>query len=311
MALTYASLGAIATNTIDKTMTDNVYSATPVLKRLSDKSKKLDGGLKIQVPVISSVTGAGGSFSDLDALTITRTDNFSAAVYNWKQYYEPIRISQSDVAVTSGDAGKLDLVAQKIKVAQSNFAENLSVGLFSDGTGNSSKDITGFAAMISATSTYGGIAVADMASWAAQVLTNATDRALTLALIQQLDGACTDGKDAPSMFVSRQNVFNEAYNLFTAFQRIESEEMGKLGFKSLMLNGKVLVVDAHAPAQSILAINEEYVNLYVHKDHNMRKEHHSSLETSDSMLTKVFWMGNLGCSQRRRQGVLNKIAVAP
>lgn len=310
MALTYAQLSAIAVNTIEKTLVDNVYSATPTLKRLSDKSKKLGGGLKIQVPVISSTTGAGGSFSDLDTLTVARTDNMSAAVYDWKQYYEPVRVSQADIAKTTGDAGKLDLVASKIKIAESNFAENLSVGIFSDGTGNSSKDITGFAAMISASSTYGGIAVADMSAWAAQVLTNATDRALTLALLQKLDGQCTDGKDGPSLFISKQNVYDEAYNLFTAFQRIESEEMGKLGFKSLMINGKPLVVDAHAPAQSILAINEEYVNLYIHKDHNMRKEHHSSLETSDSMLTKIFWMGNLGCSQRRRQGVLNKIQVA-
>lgn len=311
MALTYAQLGAIATNTIDKSLTDNVYSATPVLKRLTDKAKKIDGGLKIQVPVISSTTGAGGSFSDLDALTITRTDNMSAAVYDWKQYYEPVRISQYDIAVTSGDAGKLDLVASKIKIAQSNFAENLSTGIFSDGTGNSNKVITGFAAMMSASSTYGGIAPADMATWAAKVLGNSgTDRALTLALIQQLDGQCTDGKDAPSLFVSQQAVFDEAYALFTAFQRIESEEMGKLGFKSLMVNGKPLVVDSHAPAKSILAVNEEYVNLYIHKDHNMRKEHHSALESSDSMLTKVFWMGNLGCSQRRRQGILKDIATA-
>jgi hypothetical protein len=92
MALTYAQLSAIATNAIDKTLTDNVYSATPVLKRLTDKAKKIDGGLKIQVPVISSTTGAGGAFSDLDALTVTRTDNMSAAVYDWKQYYEPVRI---------------------------------------------------------------------------------------------------------------------------------------------------------------------------------------------------------------------------
>ena len=311
MALTYAQLNAIAVNAIEKTLTDNVYSATPVLKRLSDKAKKMDGGLQIQVPVISSTTGAGGSFSDLDTLTISRTDNMSAAVYNWKQYYEPVRISQLDVAKTSGDAGKLDLVASKIKIAEANFAENLSTGIFSDGTGNSGKDITGFAAMISASSTYGGIAVADMSSWAAQVLSNSgTDRALTLALLQQLDGSCTDGKDAPTLFIAKQNVYNEAYALFTPFQRIESEEMGKLGFKSLMINGKPLVVDSHAPAKSILAINEEYVNLYIHKDHNMRKEHHASLESSDSMLTKIFWMGNLGCSQRRRQGKLADIQVA-
>lgn len=311
MALTYAQLSAIAQNAIDKNLTDNVYSSTPVLKRLTDKAKKIGGGLAIQVPVISSTTGAGGSYSDLDTLTISRTDNMSAAVYDWKQYYEPVRVSRLDLAKTSGDAGKLDLVASKIKIGESNFAENLSVGVFSDGTGNTNKVITGFAAMIASSGTYGGIAPADMATWVSSVLLNSgTDRALTLALIQQLMGSVTDGKDAPTLLVSRQNVFDEAYNLFTAFQRIESEEMGKLGFKSLMINGVPLVVDSHAPAKSILAINEEYAGLTIHKDNNMRKEHHASLETTDSMLTKIFWMGNLTCSQRRRQGRLGDIQVA-
>jgi hypothetical protein len=311
MALTYGQLSAIAQNTIDKTLTDNVYSATPVLKRFTDKAKKVAGGLAIQVPVISSVTGAGGAYSDLDTLTISRTDNMSAAVYDWKQYYEPIRVSRLDLAKCSGDAAKLDLVASKIKIGESNFAENLSDGLFSDGTGSSGKVITGFEAMVAASGTYGGIAPADMASWVASVKANGgTDRALTLALIQSLIGSVSDGKDAPTLLVSLQNVFDEAYNLFTAFQRIESEEMGKLGFKSLMINGIPLVVDSHAPTNTMYALNENYAQLVIHKDNNMRKEHHASLETTDSMLTKIFWMGNLTCSQRRRQGKLEDIQVA-
>jgi hypothetical protein len=313
MALTYTQLSAIAQNTIDNTLTDNVYSATPVLKRFSDKSKKVAGGLKIQVPVISSVTGAGGAFSDLDTLTVTRTDNMSAAVYDWKQYYEPIRVSNLDLAKCSGDAAKLDLVASKIKIGEMNFAENLSAGLFSDGTGSSAKVITGFAAMIAGSGTYGGIAPTDLASWIAQVkqgATPGTPEALTLARIQALIGACTNGKDRPSLLVSKQNVFDEAYSLFTPNQRFESEDVLKAGFKSLMINGIPLVVDSHAPDESMYAINEEYAQLFVHKDNNMRKEHHQSLETSDSMLTKIFWMGNLGCSQRRTHGVLQDIEVA-
>lgn len=310
MALTYNQLTAIAQNAIEKTLTNNIYSSTPILKRFSDKSQKKSGGLAIQVPIISSAATGGGSYNDLDTLTIAKSDNMSGAVYDWKQYFEPVRVSRLDLAKTSGDAGKLDLIASKIKIAESNMSENLSVGIFGDGSGNSGKDMTGFAAMLSASSTYGGIAVADLATWAAKVLTAGADRALTLALIQQLDGACSDGKETLSLFVSRQNVYDEAYNLFTAFQRIESEEIGKLGFKSLVVNGKPLVVDSHAPAQTIIGLNEEYVNLFIHKDNNMRKEHHSSLETTDSMLTKIFWMGNLGCSQRRRQGLINKIIVA-
>lgn len=311
MALTYGQLSAIAQNAIEKTLTDNVYSATPVLKRLSDKKKKLSGGLQIQVPVISSESSGGGAYSDLDTLTISRTDNISAAVYDWKQYYEPVRVSRLDLAKCSGDAAKLDLIASKIKIAEKALAENLSDGIFGDGTGFTNKAITGFGAMISASSTYGGIAVADMATWASTVLANgAVNRALTLALVQQLDGSCTDGKEAPTLFISQQGVYDEAYNLFTAYQRIESEEIGKLGFKSLMLNGKPLVVDSHAPANAMLAINEDFVNLYVHKDNDMRKEHHQSLETTDSMLTKIFWMGNIGCSQRRRHGRLSDITTA-
>jgi hypothetical protein len=148
--------------------------------------------------------------------------------------------------------------------------------------------------MIAASGVYGGVNPSDMATWVATVLANAgTARALTLPLLQQLIGSVTDGKDAPSVLVAKQNVYDEAYNLFTAFQRIESEEMGKLGFKSLMVNGIPLVVDSHAPAGSVLAINEDYVKLYIHSAHNMRKEHHSALETSDSMLTKVSGWGTL------------------
>lgn len=310
MALTYSQLNAIAQNVIDKKLTDNVYNATPILKRFSDKSKKVSGGLQIQVPVISSAATGGGAYSDLDTLTITKTDNISAAVYDWKQYYEPVRVSRLDLAKTSGDSAKLDLIASKIKIAESNMADNLSVGIFGDGTGDSGKRITGFGAMISTTTTYGGIAVADMAKWKANVLTNGAPRAITLALIQKLDGACTNGKDAPTLFVSAQAVYDEVYALFTPFQRIESEEVAKLGFKSLMVNGKPLVVDSHAAAGEFLALNEEYVDLRIHKDNNMRKEHHSTLELTDSMLTKIFWMGNIGCSQRRSHGKIDNILLA-
>lgn len=309
MALTYDQLSAIAQNAINKTLTDNVFKATPVLARLKAKQKKVSGGLKIQEPVISSSSTSGGWYTDLDALTISKTDNISAAVFDWRQLYEAVRVSRLDLAKTSGDAGKLDLIASKIKIAETSLATRLSNGLFSSGGSNK---IDGFGAMISATSTYGGIAPADMATWAA--VSNAgsggTNRDVSLALIQAVDGACTDGKRTPSLMVAKQNVYDEVYNLFTPFQRVESAEIGKLGFKSLVVNGKPLVVDSEMAAESIYFINEEFAHLVVHSDNDMRKEHHPMLETTDSMLTKIFWMGNLTCSHRRAHGVLADLNVA-
>jgi len=308
MALTFSQITAIATNLIDKKLTDNVYGSNPVIKRLSDKSKKVDGGAKIQVPVISSSSTSGGAYDDLDALTLTRTDNITAAVYDWRQYYEAIRISQLDMMKTSGDAGKLDLVKAKLQVAESALADRLGTGIFSAGT---SAKIDGFEAMISATATYGGIIVADMASWAAVSKANAgTVRPLTLGLIQSLIGACTYGKDMPSLLTALQAVYDEAYNLFQPHQRIESDEIGKLGFKSLVVNGIPLVVDSHMKAASIFAINEEFAQLVIHKNGDMRKVHHDSLEGTDSSLHKIFWAGNLTCSARRMHGELGDIKTA-
>lgn len=308
MALTYNELSAIAQNAINKSLSDNVFLSTPVLARMKAKQKKVSGGLKIQEPVISSSSTSGGWYTDVDSLTISKTDNISAAVYDWRQLYEAVRVSRLDLAKTSGDAGKLDLIASKIKVAEQSMATRLSDGLFSSGGSNK---IDGFDAMIAASGTYGGVAPADLATWVSTVDDNgAVDRAISLALIQGVDGACTDGKRTPSLLVGSQKVYDEVYNLFTPFQRIESEEVAKLGFKSLVVNGKPMVVDSEASAKTLYFINEEFAYLAVHSDNDMRKEHHPFLETTDSMLTKIFWMGNLACSMRRAHGKLTDIQVA-
>ena len=92
----------------------------------------------------------------------------------------------------SGDAAKLRLIESKTKVAELAQADRLDSGIFSDGTGSASKEITGLQATMSATSTYGGIAVAEMADWVAQVKTNSgTNRALTLSLMQAAFGAAS------------------------------------------------------------------------------------------------------------------------
>jgi hypothetical protein len=182
MALTYGEITAIAQNAIDKTLTDNVFGSNIVLKKMKDQAKIVAGGVSIQVPLINSSSTSGGWYSDVDALTVAKTSNLTAAIFEWRQAYESIRVSQLDVAKCSGDSAKLDLVASKIKVAELAMADRLATGLFGNG---GSSTIDGFQAMID-DDTYAGIAVADMASWVAQLKGNSgTDRPLTLGLIQQ------------------------------------------------------------------------------------------------------------------------------
>src|SRR5688500_6424240 len=133
MALTYTQITAIAQNAIDKNLTNNVFAATPMLKRLREKSKKYAGGVKIQVPVIASSSTSGGSHTGSTALSRSATDNISAAEFSWRYAYESLRITHPELAQCSGDSAKLDLVASKIKVAEGAMADRLSVGLFGNG----------------------------------------------------------------------------------------------------------------------------------------------------------------------------------
>ena len=318
MALSFGQLTAITEKSYIPKLVDNVYNSSPVIKRMTQpgKLKLKTGGTSILAPVYASKPSAGGYYKDLDALSTSATDNMTAAEFAWKQLYESIRIPRSDILKNSGDAQKLSLIESKMKIAESNIVENLSVGLFSDGTAATGAltvdQITGFAALASASTTYGGIAVADMATWIAQVKDNSgTLRALSLNLMQQVDNLATFNGAKPTVLIGRKNVYDQYWSLLQPHQRLISQEMIGLGFKDIIeFNGKAFLADDHAVANTILFLDEENVYLAVHRDENMRAETLERLETSNSMLSRIFWMGNLISHSRRSNGYLKDIEVS-
>lgn len=212
----------------------------------------------------------------------------------------------------NGDAAKLKLVMSKTKIAEKNIRENLGYGLFSDGTEYSSKIITGFGAMVSDSSSYGGISISDLPDWAAKIEDNSgTARAVTMALLQRVDGLCTEETDTPTFLTCKQAIYDQIWSLYQPHQRLHNAQMAKLGFSNVLdFNGKPIITDSHNADGEILFINENYVQLAIHKEENLRSETIERLETSASMLARIFWAGNLVCSNRRYQGKLKDLSYA-
>ena len=319
MALTYTQITAMTESYFLKKLADGIYNSKALVARLGrpGKLKLLDGGTKIITPVINSKPGTSGRFyEDLETLNSDRTDNVTAAEFQWVQQYEPIRVSRKELLINMGDAAKLSLIAGKMEIAQENIDDVTGLGIFSDGTAATGAlttlQHTGLGAIISTTSTYGGIATADFAEWVAIVKSNSgTARALSLNLLNSAIGSLTVGKNRPTIGVSRQNVNDELWTLFQPHQRLMSGEMGKLGFENVLeVNGIPFIVDSHADAGAFHLLNENFLFLAVHKEENWRKETLERLETTNSMLTRFFWMGNLICNNRRFQGKLSDIDVA-
>ena len=320
MAFTFNQITALTERHILKKAADGVFDSNPILIRFNQPNRKKlkDGGHQIIAPIISSKPGtpADKYYDEFDNLDNSPTDDTTASAHDWKQVYEPIRVGRKSILINSGDAAKLSLIATKMQIGQKNFKETLALGLFSDGTvatgALTTKQLTGFAAIIHATSTYGGLTIADFPEFAGVVKSNGgTNRPVSLPLLQQLEGSITEGDDRPSMFTCRQNLYDEIWGVYQPHQRIENSEMAKLGFSGLLsFNGKPIIPDSHNDANTVLAINEEYVFLAVHRDEDMRKETIERMETSNSMLMRLFWMGNVVCNNRRFQGKMTDLSVA-
>ena len=311
MTLDLNQLSAITEKKFVPKLQDNVYGTNPVIARMTRPGKKqtYSGGTKIVVPVISSVTGSSNKYFDnYDTLDTSPTDNISAAQFDHKQLFEPIKISRKEELISSGDAAKIKLVAAKMKIAEASMRDNLALGLFSDGTAGtgalSAKQLTGFRAMLSTSSTYGGIAVADLATWVAQIDGNSgTNRAISLNLLQKTFGACTFEDMKPGFLTCLQNIHDVIWSLYQPHQRLMSKEMESLGFTGVLeFNGAPIIVDSHNPANSVIMINEEVSQLYVHEQEDMRYEKITQIETQAATVGRIFFMGNFTCSGRRYNG---------
>lgn len=214
MIFTYDQITAITEKYFVPKFVDNVYGSNALLARMARPEYKeyFDGGERILAPVVSSAPGSGGYFSDFEVLDTSPTDNLTSAEFLIKQLHEPIKISRLQELKNSGKAAKLKLVATKMGIAEMNMKENLAVGIFSDGATGAfgTKQITGLKAVMSTSSTYGGIAVADMPTWIAVVEANGgTDRALSLNLMQKVYGAASYDDKKPTCLVANQNIVDE------------------------------------------------------------------------------------------------------
>lgn len=317
MALTETQITALAHRFIDAKIEDGVLNSRPFIGMLNEPKNLMlvDGGRTISGPVTHSATSGGGSYSGSEALDISEEDPITGYSFAWKQYYEPVRISNLDLAIVSGKAAQVNFLLEKVDIAMANMEDKLSTGIFSDGTTNSSKVITGLQATYNTTSStsYGGIAEDDMATWVASRIANSgTNIALSLQRYQRAQQKATEGKRTPSAALMDKDVFNELYNLLLPHQRVMTDDnLGRLGHKGVLLfNGIPNIIDSHMSANRIYFPNLDFLKLAVHPKHNMRKVEFKSLETSDSLLIRMHWYGNLICKNRRFQGELGDIQVA-
>ena len=305
MALTYDQLSAITSQKFIPKLVDNIFDSNALFKKLHAKGETVDGGTQIMQPLEYAIGAHGGWVNDNETLTLTDTDVFTSAVFDWKQIYEPIIITRRDELKNMGDSAKVNFVKSKVKNAQKSIRDTMGTALYNSGA--DAKAIVGLALATAATGTYGGIAKGTYSWWQGQA--DSTTTTLSVSAMQTMFGNCGIDTDYPDLIMTTQANYNRYYALLQPQQRFSSQDMVSGGFTSLKFNQADVVVDSHVGSGDMYFLNSEYIHFYNHPDENFRFEPFAKPIDKNSKVAKIFWMGALCVSNCSKQGVFSGITA--
>lgn len=326
---TFANLSDIISTTIQSrsnTLADSVAKNNSLLMRLKKKGnvKTVSGGNVIteQLMYNDPNTLNASSYSGYDTIDITPNSPISSAQFDLKQYAAAVSISGFEMLQNSGTEQMIDLLEGRVKIAEAQLLNQISAGVYSDGTGNGGKDITGLQAAISktpTTGTYGGINRANWTFWRNAAFSATTDggAAASTSNIQsymnRLALQLVRGTDRTDMIVADSNYYRLFLESLQAIQRVTSEDTAAAGFTSIKYMGAGASCDVildggiggSMPSNTMYFINSDYIFFRPHKDRNFVPIGGDRQSVNqDATVRLLGWAGNITCSGAQFQGVL-------
>lgn len=317
------NLTEIVTTTLrrrSKQLADNVSQHNALLSRLRERGRieLVPGGRTIVRELEYDENGTFQYYSGYEVLNVSPSDVMSAAEFNWKQASVNVVASGLETRIqNAGPEAVIRLLESRIRNAEKTMANQISVGVYSDGTGSAGKQIGGLQALVadSGAGTVGGIDSSTFTFWQNQTsgdvsnLTTSSD-----VLDQQMKEMwikCTRGTDRPDLIVSDDILFRLFWDTLTDQQRVMSADRGVRGFQSLafvdapvVLDGGSTVADSGIPADHMYFLNTDYIRLEVHEDTNFVPMEQRMPVNQDALVVPVLFAGNMTVANRFLQGVI-------
>lgn len=294
-----------------KEISDSVTEHNAALTWLSksDSVEEYDGGTSIDENISFDANPNGGAFSGYETLSMEGADVHTYASYDPKEYYKSVMISGREEGMNSGKSRIFNLWKAKLDNAMASMANDLSVDLVGDGTGNSSKVLTGLLAAIPTdptTGTYGGLDASLLTWWRSQLVdTAATVTSSTItAAMNDLWLKCKRGTRVPGLILCGNSFYSIFESTLMDLQRFTTAEKAKYGFPTLQYKTADVVSDASMGALRAWFINLKAIKWRPHKDYNMVPMDERHPVNQNAKGTYIYFMGNLVTKTRRDNGLL-------
>jgi hypothetical protein len=293
-----------------------------------------DLGDRMAMPLMYEL-GNADSYSGYDVLDVTPADGVTTAFFNWSQASVPISISGLEEKKNRGEAKILDLLKTKTMQAELGLQEFFNKRML-QGAGGSSITTAYTSAMNGSTfvdpmpyqvaydptasSSPGNINQSTFTWWRNKVYAGNgfTTFAGYLKALRKLRNDCSKGPGGPpDLHVTTQGSEELYEAALASSHRNPSYQVADIPFDNVAFYGQPVTWDEFMPDWyngtatitngSWLMLNTKFWGIRYDKDTNFVPTPFIKPENQDAKTSHILWLGALGVSNRRKQGVMGRI----
>lgn len=317
---TYDSLMTTTLANYQKTLVDNIFDNYPFLSYINGKlgtamrgssiKRVENGGESIVENLLYGTNSTVKSYAGAEGLDTTLQEGMTIARFQWKQYAASIGITGLEKRSNNGEAAMINLLSAKTKQAEMSLKDRMSQDAFSDGTGNGSKNLTGLAALVSATATVGGLSPTTYTWWKSDVTSTAGSFAGTgVDKMRTAFNNVSFGNDKPDGIFTTQAVFEYYEKSLQPQERFASNTVADAGFLNLTFKGVPMMFDRDCTSGYMYLLNSNAMAFVTHRDADFSTGAFQTPENADVSTAMILFQGNLTVNNRRKLAVITGITA--
>lgn len=316
-----------------KTLEDAISTSNAffyALKKSPQGYKKVtDIGDRMAMPLMYEL-GNADSYSGYDTLDTTPSDGLTTAFFNWSQAAVPISLSGLEKKQNRGDAKIIDLLEAKMMQAELGLQDffnrrllqgaggsTITTAYSSPMNGSTFVDPLPKIVMYDPTTavTVGNIAQGTYTWWRNQTTNmNATTYKGYLKQLRTLRNNCAKGPGGgPDIILGTQGAQELYVAALADMSRNTSYTKADIPFDNVEFFGGAFVWDEFVPdafsgtvtqtKDTVYMLNTKYWGLRVDSETDFSTTPFITPENQDASTAHILWLGGVGCSNRRKQGV--------
>ena len=241
------------------------------------------GGETLKIPIKYTKSTAGGWYENWDSFATQQTAVRVHAQFTLKQLYYSVPISGAQLGVNKGETQVLRLLTTEMNSVASDMLDTFGDGLYSDGTGTSSKQLTGLDASVddgNGTATYAGLARGTYTTWVSNL--DSSSNAITRAELAASYDAAKQVNARPTIGVTTEAIWNTIEGLALGTINFNNPQgtaglgknygqvtragikrglSGELGYTALFFRGVPIVSDPKCTSGRFYWLDEGHIGI--------------------------------------------------